>query len=112
MKVALEIDGTQAEIATILGAFGDAGLRAVIQDFSSTLAVFGQQLEAIMATLQDVLDAAAAEKAQVASKLADLSAQVQALRDQIAAGSAATPEQLDLVLQAITDIFTPDAPTP
>lgn len=63
--------------------------------------------EHIMATVQEVKDAALAEKAEVQAKLAEVAVEIQTLKDQIAAGSAATPAQLDELKAAITDIFTP-----
>jgi beta-phosphoglucomutase-like phosphatase (HAD superfamily) len=87
----------------------DASVLAQVTHILETLTVIGQQQESIMASVQDLLDAVAAEKAQVASGLAALTAQVQALQAQLATGSAVTPEQLDAVLVAITEIFTPDA---
>lgn len=61
----------------------------------------------IMATIQEVRDAAIREKAEVQVKLNAVAIEIQALRDQIANGGAATPEQLDELIAAITDIFTP-----
>lgn len=68
----------------------------------------------LMATKQEVLDAIAAEKAEANAKLdaqsqaiADLNTQIQALKDQIAAGSAVTPADLDEILTAVHDIVTP-----
>ncbi len=67
-----------------------------------------------MATKQDVLDAIAAEKAAVTAKLdaqtaqiTDLNTQIQALKDQIANGSPVTPADLDDIVSAVHDIFTP-----
>lgn len=59
----------------------------------------------IMATIQDLKDAAQAEHVEVLGKISDLQAQVQALKD---AGTGATPEQLDEVLAAIKNIDVPD----
>ena len=66
----------------------------------------------IMANVQQVQDAIAAEKAQVSEKLAALAAEMQALRDQIAGGAAATPAQLDELIVAVQNIFTPDPVPP
>lgn len=67
-----------------------------------------------MITKQDVLDAIAAEKAEVTAKLDaqtaqvnDLNAQVQALKDQIATGSPVTAADLDEIVAAVHDIVTP-----
>ena len=60
-----------------------------------------------MATKQDVLDAIAAEKAQVAEGLESLNNQIQELKDQIEAGTAVTAEDLDEIAAAVNDIFIP-----
>ena len=65
--------------------------------------------EHIMATVQEIKDAAIAEKSEVQAKLAAVDVEIQSLKGQIAAGSAATPEQLDELKTAIVDIFTPAA---
>ena len=64
----------------------------------------------IMATKQEVLDAIAAEKAQVASALEELGIQIQALKDQIAAGDPVTAADLDDIVSAVNDIFIPAPP--
>lgn len=58
-----------------------------------------------MATLQDVKDAIAAEKAEITSKLADLDKQIQDLKDQIANGSPVTAADLDEIVSNVHDIF-------
>lgn len=70
-----------------------------------------------MATKADVLQAIADEKTAVNNKLDqqnaainDLNAQVQALKDQIANGTAVTPADLDDIVTAVHDIFVPPAP--
>lgn len=63
-----------------------------------------------MATKQEVLDAIAAEKAQVAAAFTAAMQLIQDLKDQIAAGQAATPADLDEIGQAVSDIFTPVQP--
>jgi hypothetical protein len=107
--MAITVSGPLAELRELF-AVSDPAVIDRLNDIVLTLAVIGGNQGTIMASVQDLIDAATAEKAQVSAKLADLTAQVQALRDQIAAGSAATPEQLDQVLEAITNIFTPDTP--
>jgi|SRR5687768_1238211 len=62
-----------------------------------------------MATLQEVHDKIAAEKAQVAAGLGALQAEIQALKDQIGAGVIVTPEQLDALAMAVDGIFAPEA---
>ena len=68
--------------------------------------------EIIMANFQQVQDAIAAEAAQVQAKLAAVAVEMQALRDQIAGGAAATPAQLDELIVAVQNIFTPDPVPP
>lgn len=75
------------------------------------LNVDSQLLEKIMATLKDVQDAldqaakdATAEKAEVATAIADLNTQIQALKDQIANGSAVTAADLDGLVTKIQGI--------
>lgn len=63
----------------------------------------------IMATKQEVLEAIAAEKAEVGAKLTDLAVQIQTLKDQIAGGSPVTPADLDDIVSAVHDIFVPSA---
>ena len=60
-----------------------------------------------MATKQDVLDAIAAEKAQVLEGIDSLNTQIQELKDQIAAGSPVTAADLDEIAAAVNDIFIP-----
>ncbi len=66
-----------------------------------------KQGEKIMATKQDVLDAIAQEKTQVMNAVSDLNNQIQALKDQIAAGSPVTAADLDEITNAVHDIFVP-----
>jgi hypothetical protein len=65
-----------------------------------------------MATKQDVLEAAAAEGAQVKVRLDALEATITALRDELAAGDPVTAEDLDEIKLAIQNIFTPAAEVP
>lgn len=60
-----------------------------------------------MATKQEVLDAIVAEKAQVLEGLTILNDQIQALKDQIASGTAVTAADLDEIVSAVNDIFIP-----
>jgi flagellar hook-associated protein FlgK len=60
-----------------------------------------------MATKQEVLDAVQAEHDQVTAAVNDLGAQIQALKDQIAAGGTVTSGDLDDILTAVAGIFTP-----
>lgn len=64
----------------------------------------------IMATKQDVLAAIAAEKTQVLEAITELENQIQALKDQIAAGTPVTAEDLDDIVSAVNDIFIPAPP--
>jgi TRAP-type mannitol/chloroaromatic compound transport system substrate-binding protein len=61
--------------------------------------------EQIMATLQEVKDAVAAEAAEVTAKVNELMAEIQALKDQIANGTNVTPEDLDALLASVNAIF-------
>jgi hypothetical protein len=61
----------------------------------------------IMATKQEVLDAIAAEKAEVGAKIEALDLQIQALQEQIAQGTAITAADLDEIQNAVHDIFIP-----
>jgi phage shock protein A len=61
----------------------------------------------LMATKQEVLDAIAAEKAQVTEGLDSLNTQIQELKDQIAAGNAVTEADLDDIAAAVNEIFIP-----
>jgi len=61
----------------------------------------------LMATKQEVLDAIAEEKAQVLTAVEDFNQQIQALKDQIAEGTAITPADLDDIASAVHDIFIP-----
>ena len=80
------------------------GVDAVLEK----LAVIEANLkEYIMATVQDLVDAIAAEKAEVTAKIDALAAEIQALKDQIAQGGTITEAQLDAVLVSVQDIFTP-----
>jgi len=94
---------------------------AVIKHLLSPLSKLGAK---IMATLQDLKDKVALltttiadEKAEVTAKLAELSTQIQALKDQLAAGTLVTQAdldglaaQVDALTIAAEDITVPDAP--
>lgn len=54
-----------------------------------------------MATIQDVTDALAALQVSVDAKQAAIAAAIASLEAQIAAGSAATPEQLQAVVDGL-----------
>lgn len=63
-----------------------------------------------MATLQDVQEKIAAEKAQVAAAVESLKTEIQALKDQIGSDVIVTPEQLDALADAVDGIFAPEVP--
>lgn len=63
-----------------------------------------KQMEHLMATVNDLIEAVAAEKEQVR-------AAIQALKDQIANGAQITEADLDAVLDAIIDIHTDETET-
>jgi flagellar hook-associated protein FlgK len=62
--------------------------------------------EQIMATLQEVQDAVAAEAAEVTAKVNELTAEIQRLNDLIAAGGAVTAADLDALKASVEAIFT------
>jgi hypothetical protein len=68
--------------------------------------------EDVMARLDDVLAAIAAEKEQVRVAFEDAKTLIQSLKDQIAAGTAATSEDLDMIKAAVENIFNPEPPAP
>ena len=75
--------------------------------FAQTLLAIDVEIlrELIMATKQEVLDAVAAEAAEVAARVNELLAEIQALKDQIAAGGAVTAADLDELKAAVEGIF-------
>lgn len=54
-----------------------------------------------MATKQEVLDAIAAETAQVSAKIAELNATIQALQDQINSGNSADNDEIKAAVENI-----------
>lgn len=73
--------------------------------------IFLKEFKHIMATLQELKDAIAsvkvdiaAEKAEVQSKLADLLQQIKELKDQIAAGTLVTQADLDALIVSVSEI--------
>ncbi len=66
-----------------------------------------KQMEILMATVDQVKEAIAAEKEQVQVKLDELASEIQVLKDVIANGGTVTEEELDSVLEAVNNIFTP-----
>lgn len=67
---------------------------------------FNRKMEEVMATLEQLKDAVAAEAAEVKAHVDALAAEVQALKDQIANGGTVTEADLDQVLTDINNIFT------
>jgi flagellar hook-associated protein FlgK len=63
-------------------------------------------METIMATLQQVRDAVAAEGQEVANRLNELATEIQSLKDQIANGNPVTEADLDTLLTDVQNIFT------
>lgn len=63
----------------------------------------------IMATVQQVKEAVTAEAAEVKTRIDDLEAQVQALKDGVGNGVEVTEAELDEILAAVQGIFTPSA---
>jgi len=112
----VQLTGAFDEFRALFVAAADNAVSLKLDAIFQSLATLGIQQERIMATLQEVLDTIAAERAQVAANQAETLATIQALRDQIAAGNGAgaTPAQLDQLISAVQDIFTPTpvAPAP
>lgn len=79
----------------------------VLKRIMEKLSLIAHQGDTIMATIENVQEAIAAEKLQVTTALEALKAQVADLQAQVAAGSAATPEQLDALIVAIDAVYTP-----
>ena len=68
---------------------------------------FQKLMEEIMGAKEQILQAIADEQAQVAAGVAALNAQIQALRDQLAAGTPITEADLEEIKNAVQNIFTP-----
>lgn len=60
-----------------------------------------------MSTVQDLKDAIDAERAQVAQAFQEMSDQIQALKDQIADGQVVSQADLDAMVEAVRNIYTP-----
>jgi len=60
-----------------------------------------------MGAKEQILQAIADEQAQVAAGVAALNAQIQALRDQLAAGTPITEADLEEIKNAVQNIYTP-----
>lgn len=71
-----------------------------------------QKLDKIMATIEEVQQAVADLQAQVDTTQAAIAAAIKALEDQIAAGSAATPEQLQGIIDSLKAVQSDVASTP
>jgi hypothetical protein len=83
---------------------GSAGVERIIEKLSNLETNLG---DLIMATVQQLEEAIAAEKVEVTTKIDALAAEIVALKDQIAQGGTITEEQLDAVLFGVQNIFTP-----
>lgn len=84
-------------------------------DFSPLLEVLlsiNQKLNKTMATIEEVQQAVADLQATVDTTQAAIAAAIKALEDQIAAGSAATPEQLQAVIDSLRAVQTDVSSTP
>lgn len=68
-----------------------------------------QQENLLMSVKQEILDAVAAEKAQVKAKLDAVAQQIADLQAQLASGEAITPSDLAEIKTAIDDIYTTPA---
>jgi len=71
-----------------------------------------QKLDKTMATIEEVQQAVADLQATVDTTQAAIAAAIKALEDQIAAGSAATPEQLQAVIDSLKAVQSDVASTP
>jgi phage I-like protein len=69
--------------------------------------LFNKLRRIIMATKQEVLDAIAAEKAQVLTGIEELNVTIEDLKTQIANGTPVTAADLDEIVTAVHDIFVP-----
>ena len=76
------------------------------------LKLIHQQNEKIMATIQDVQDALNALQASVDAKQAAIAQAIADLEAQIAAGSAATPEQLQGIVDGLKAVQADVESTP
>ena len=65
----------------------------------------------LMPTVQEIKDAIFAEAQEVATKIAELEASIQALKDQIANGSPATEQDLQDILEGVKGIFNTAPPS-
>lgn len=80
--------------------------------FGPTRYQFNRKMEAVMASLEQVRDAVAAEAAEVKAHVDALGAEIQALKDQIANGGTVTEADLDQLLTDVNNIFTtPSTPS-
>lgn len=66
----------------------------------------------IMAELKDVQDAIAAEKAEVAEKIAELTATIETLTTELANGTPVTAEDLAALVAGVQGIFVAPEPLP
>jgi hypothetical protein len=82
-----------------------------IRDIKLSLALLLIKDEIIMATLQEVKDAVAAEAAEVTAKVNELLVEIQRLNDLLAAGGSVTAADLDELKASVEAIFVaPPAP--
>lgn len=84
-------------------------------DFGPLLEVLlsiNQKLNKTMATIEEVQQAVADLQATVDQTQAAIAAAIKALEDQIAAGSVATPEQLQAVIDSLRAVQTDVSNTP
>lgn len=66
--------------------------------------------EELVTAKKAVMDAIANEKAQVQSKLDDLSGQIATLQNTVDSGGAVTLEDLQAIKTAVDNIYNPDGP--
>lgn len=93
-------------------------IEASISDFRGEIMATLQETQAKLDALTTAVDAEHDQAAVVLQEVVDLKAQVAALQAQIAAGTGATPEQLDALNTSLDSILSkvqgiiPDAPVP
>jgi hypothetical protein len=104
--MAVTLSGPPAEIRELFALASDPSVTASLNDIVLSLSTIGLNQGSFMATLQEVKDSIAAEKAEVRAKLDALGAQIADLQAQLAAGTVVSAADLDALKAAVEDIFT------
>jgi uncharacterized protein YoxC len=84
----------------------------VLNEILEIVNINKHQLSKIMATIEEVQQAVADLQATVDTTQAAIATAIKALEDQIAAGNAATPEQLQGIIDSLKAVQTDVASTP